>query len=63
MITKDYFKLIGKIGITESSLNPCGIVQIDDEIYSVKTEGEFVDEGRGVKVIRVQGKKIIVIRV
>jgi len=59
----DYSKLIGKIGITESELNPAGIVQIDGEIYDVKTEGECVDEGRGVKVIRVQGKKITVIRV
>jgi len=59
----DYSKLLGKIGITESELNPAGIVQIDGEIYDVKTEGEFVDIGRGVKVIRIRSKNIIVIRV
>jgi len=56
-------KLIGKIGVTQSELNPDGTIQIDDEVYEVRTEGEQVDEGRGVKVVRVQGKKIIVRRV
>jgi len=56
-------KLIGKIGVTQSELNPEGTIQIDDEVYEVRTEGEQVDEGRGVKVVRVQGKKIIVRRV
>jgi len=55
--------LIGKIGVTQSELNPNGTIQIDDEVYEVRTEGEQVDEGRGVKVVRVQGKKIIVRRV
>jgi len=56
-------KLIGKIGVTQSELNPEGTIQIDGEVYEVRTEGEQVDEGRGVKVVRVQGKKIIVRRV
>jgi len=56
-------KLIGKIGVTQSELNPEGTIQIDDEVYEVRTEGEQVDEGRGVKVVRIQGKKIIVRRV
>ncbi|MCL2765206.1 MAG: hypothetical protein FWD40_08020 [Treponema sp.] len=60
---KDYTALLGKIGITESSLQPSGIVLIDDEVYEVKTDGEYVDEGRGVKVTRVRGKNIYVKRV
>jgi len=55
--------LIGKIGITESDLQPTGIATIDNDIYEVTTEGEFVETGRGVKVTRVKGKKIIVKRV
>jgi len=55
--------LIGKIGVTQSELNPEGTIQIDDEVYEVRTEGETVDEGRGVKVVRIQSKKIIVRRV
>jgi len=55
--------LIGKIGVTQSELNPEGTIQIDDEVYEVRTEGEQVDEGRGVKVVRIKGKKIFVRRV
>jgi len=62
-IVNDYKQLIGKIGVLQSKLNPSGTVLIDGEIYDVMTEGEPVDEGRGVKVTRVQGKKIIVRRV
>jgi len=61
--SESYKDLIGKIGVTQSELNPEGAIQIDDEVYEVRTEGEQVDEGRGVKVVRVQGKKIIVRRV
>ena len=56
-------ELIGKIAVTESELSPEGVVMIDGEIYAVRTEGETVDEGRGVKVTRVQGRKIFVRRV
>ena len=56
-------ELIGKIGVTESELSPEGVVMIDDEVYEVRTEGETLDAGRGVKVTRVQGKKIFVKRV
>ncbi|MCL2210996.1 MAG: hypothetical protein FWB95_03625 [Treponema sp.] len=60
---KDYKELIGKIAVTQCELNPSGAVLIDDEIYEARTEGEQVDESRGVKVTRIQGKKIIVKRV
>jgi len=55
--------LVGKIGITDTELRPSGTVLIDNEIYEARTDGEFIDEGRGVRVSRVRGKKIFVIRV
>jgi len=61
--SENYKDLIGKIGVTQSELNPEGTIQIDDEIYEVRTEGEQVDEGRGVKVVCIKGKRIIVRRV
>jgi len=59
----DYTALIGKIGVTDSELRPSGTVLIEDEIYTVKSDGEDIDAGRGVKVTRVKGKKIFVRRV
>jgi membrane-bound serine protease (ClpP class) len=55
--------LTGKIGVADSDLNPEGTVLIDNEIYDVETDGELVEAGRGVRVIRVRGSKIWVKRV
>ena len=60
---KDYAALIGKIAVTDTELSPSGTVLIDNEIYNAKTDGEFVEAGRGVRVTRVNGKKIFVRRV
>ena len=60
---KNLTLLIGKIAVTDTELNPSGTVLIDNEIYDAKTDGEFVEAGRGVRVTRVSGKKIFVKRV
>jgi membrane-bound serine protease (ClpP class) len=60
---KDLSSLIGRIAITNSEMSPKGTILIDDEVYDAQTEGEYLDPGRGVKVTRVKGKKIIVKRV
>ena len=59
----DYSALIGKIAVTDTELSPSGTVLIDNEIYEAKTDGEFVEAGRGVRVTRVRGRKIFVRRV
>jgi len=63
MKDKDLGALTGKVGVTDSDLNPSGTVLIDNEIYDVTTDGELVEAGRGVRVIRVRGMKIWVKRV
>jgi membrane-bound serine protease (ClpP class) len=60
---KDHTALIGKVGVTDTELQPSGTVLIDNEIYDAKTDGEYVEAGRGVRVTRVRGKKIFVRRV
>jgi len=60
---KDLSSLIGKIAVTDSDMSPNGTVLIDNEIYEAVTDGEQIDPGRGVKVTRVKGKKIVVKRV
>jgi len=63
MKNKNLSLLRGKTGVTESELNPGGSVQIDGEVYEARTDGEYVEQGRSVKVIRVKGRKIFVVRV
>jgi len=60
---KDLSSLIGRIAVTNSKMSPKGTILIDDEVYDAETEGEYLDAGRGVKVTRVKGKKIVVKRV
>jgi len=63
MRDKDPAGLTGKIGVADSDLSPSGTVLIDNEIYDVTTDGELVEAGRGVRVLRVRGSKIWVKRV
>ena len=52
--------LEGRIGIARTTLRPSGRAEIDGVSYSVETEGLFVEEGVRVKVLRVQGSRIVV---
>ncbi len=60
---KELSSLIGRIAVTDSEMSPKGTVLIDEEIYEAVTDGERIDPGKGVKVTRVKGKKIVVKRV
>lgn len=52
--------LPGKEGVTESALRPSGIALIEGERYDVVTEGEYVPAQTRIKVIRVDGNRIVV---
>jgi membrane-bound serine protease (ClpP class) len=59
----DLKTLIGKIAITDTELQPLGTVIIDGEIYKAEAVEGFIEAGRGVRVVRVRGKRIFVKRV
>ncbi|MBW7473710.1 ATP-dependent Clp protease proteolytic subunit [Paenibacillus oenotherae] len=52
--------LLGKKGVTLTPLRPAGTVTIDDERIDVVTDGEFISAGIEVKVIKVDGARVIV---
>ena len=60
-ITQD--KYLGKTGITISELRPSGIIEIDGRRLDALSEGVFIPKGTTIKVVRVEGSKIIVRRV
>ncbi len=47
--------MIGKIGEVESSLDPTGIVKVDNEIWKARLEGGEVQAGESVEVLDVEG--------
>jgi membrane-bound serine protease (ClpP class) len=57
---EDFSSLVGKTGQTDSILRPSGFAMIDNERYTVVSDGEMVDEGVEIQVICVEGNGIVV---
>ena len=51
---------LGKEGVTSTVLNPVGFADFDGVRLNVVSEGSFLAKDRKVKVIQVEGNKIIV---
>ncbi|QZT33379.1 nodulation protein NfeD [Caldalkalibacillus thermarum TA2.A1] len=55
--------LVGKTGIALTKLRPSGAVKIDGQRYDVVSDGTMIDRGAKVKVIKVEGPRIVVTEV
>ena len=53
---------LGKRGTAASTLRPAGIAEIEGERVDVVSDGEFIDEGEPITVVRVDGNRIVVRR-
>ena len=51
---------LDKTGRTTSVLRPSGRALFDDKTLDVLSEGEFIDKDKPVKIIKIDGKKVIV---
>jgi membrane-bound serine protease (ClpP class) len=60
MSQEDYGNLMGKSGIVVASLRPAGIAEIDGKRRTVTADGQMIDPGREIVVVRVEGNNIIV---
>jgi membrane-bound ClpP family serine protease len=52
--------LIGKIAIVAAPLVPTGSVEIDGEVYTAIVQDATIETGRGVRVIGIKGKRLLV---
>lgn len=59
-LNEQYFELVGKEGITKTVFRPIGTVEIEGETYSAITEGQWLEKGERVSVVKVDGTKIVV---
>lgn len=50
----------GDEGVSRSILRPAGKAEIGGELVDVVTEGEFVEAGKALRVLRVEGERVIV---
>ena len=53
-------ELVGLEGNSLTALRPSGLVELNDETIDVVSDGTFVDKGKKVKVIRVEGVRVVV---
>lgn len=58
--TKDLKRLTGKEGIAITPLRPSGIVEVNGKKINALTLGEYVDSNTKIKIISVEGNKIVV---
>ena len=56
----DKSKFLGAIGVCVTDLRPAGTITIEGEPVDVVTEGSFVKAGLCVKVINVDGSRVLV---
>ncbi|MBI1305751.1 MAG: nodulation protein NfeD [Bacteroidetes bacterium] len=54
--------LVGQTGIARTAIRPMGKIMIGDVMYDVKSQGEFIEEGSGVRVISREFSYWIVVR-
>ena len=57
---QDMQVLVGHEGRTISVLRPSGIGDFDGVRLNVVTEGEFIENGTPIRIVRVEGGKIVV---
>ena len=58
--TKDLEYLIGKEGISSTILRPTGKCDIEGVSFEVRSENEYIDKGRKVKIIKIQNNMLVV---
>ena len=58
--TKDLKRFIGKEGVTITPLRPSGIAEVSGRKLDVITQGEYIISNSKIKIISVEGNKIVV---
>ncbi len=56
----DKSRFLGAIGVCATDLRPAGTVTVEGEPLDVVTEGNFVKQGDIVKIINVDGSRVLV---
>ena len=59
-VRQDMEVLVGRKGVATSVLRPAGIADFDGVRLNVVTEGGFIEQGAMLKVVRVEGTRIVV---
>jgi membrane-bound ClpP family serine protease len=53
-------QLVGKFGVAKSVMMPSGAVLVEGEVIDALSEGQFIEAGQPIKIIQVQGTRVVV---
>ena len=56
----DNTSIVGKSGISLTPLRPSGRAEVENKIYDVVSDGEFIDSGQRIIVSEAAGRRILV---
>ncbi len=56
-------EMLGVEGITISALHPSGYAELNGHRVDVVTQGEMIDKGKPIKVVEVEGNRVVVAEV
>ena len=57
---EDIPDLMDKEGVTQSTLKPSGIAKIEGERVDVLAESGWIDKGKKVRVVKIEGNRVVV---
>jgi len=58
--TQGWENLKGEIAIADTDLHPSGWINIEDQRIFVLTEGGFIEKGKEVTILSVDGNRVLV---
>jgi len=58
--TPGWESLQGETGIADTDLHPSGWVRVKDQRIFVVSEGEFIEEGKEIQILSVDGNRVLV---
>jgi len=53
-------ELLHQTGVAQSTLRPCGIAVINGQRVDVVTEGGLIEKGAAIKVVAIEGMRVVV---
>jgi membrane-bound serine protease (ClpP class) len=52
--------LVGRAGVALTTLRPAGRIEVDGEPLDAVSEGDFIERGQAIRVVRAEGNSIVV---
>ena len=62
-VEEQFKNLVGKTGVAQSDLRPAGVALVEGRRVDVVAEGAMIDAGSRIKVVAVQGNRMVVRKV